>query len=354
MIECFGKMKKRSEGVDMKKRLLFGCAVLCAAVLAGCGKSEVKTDELSGYVQLGSIRDLGVVYEKTEVSEEDIEDAIREDLESMADYDDKKAPIEMGDTIQIRVMATGEDGEEIYDFADEPYEMTVGEAEWGEEFDELLVGKSAGDSGQVTYDYDADFEDMELAGHKVTLDYNIDMVCIVNLPELDEAFFKEMGYDDEESYRESIKKTLEEDNEYTDKQDYVQALLDVIKANSVFSDIPSSVLDYAKECVEGGYEGYADLVDCELEEVYDMLGVTKEDIEEEALDYAKDMIVLDAVRDSEGIELDSKTYDKMLSDFMAEEEYESMTEVYEYYDKSELEEMFIDELVKDYLVSINS
>jgi hypothetical protein len=44
----------------------------------------------------------------------------------------------------------------------------------------------------------------------------------------------------------------------------------------------------------------------------------------------------------------------MLKNFMDEEEYDSMSEVYEDYEKSELEDYFMEELVKDYLVSVNS
>ena len=63
---------------------------------------------------------------------------------------------------------------------------------------------------------------------------------------------------------------------------------------------------------------------------------------------------MDAIRESAGIELDEKTYDKMLKDLMDEEDYDSMTEVYEDYERSELEDYFLEELVKDYLVSANS
>ena len=338
----------------MKKKILGALAVICTVVCAGCGSGKVKTDDLAKYVKLGNIRDLGVEYVKTEVTDEDIDSAIEEELAGMADLEEKDSPAQRGDVIDIRMTVTSEDGEVLYDFSDDVYDMTIGEGEWGEEFDECLIGRSAGDSAQATFDYDEDFEDMLMCGHTVTFDYTIEKVYNATIPVLDDELLSEMGYESEEAYREYIRESLAEENEYDDRETYIQQLLEAVEQNSEFSDIPKSVLDYTGECVKAGYESYADMMSCDVEEVYSMMGVTDSDIEEESLSYAKELIIIDAIRVSEGIELDSATYDKKLKDFMDEEEYDNMTEVYEDYEKTELEELFMDELVKDYLVSINS
>ena len=338
----------------MKKRFLPGIIAVCCLLLSGCGQTGGKPGNLASYVKLGPIRDLGVEYVKTEITEEDMQEAIQEDLESMADYRDKSEPAEMGDMIDLLITATADNGEVLYDFSEDAYDMTIGDGDWGEEFDALLVGAKVGDSGQVTYTYDADFEDMVLCGHKVTLDYKVDRVYIAIVPELDEAFLTEMGYSSEDEYRNAVRKSLEEDNEYSDREEYIQELLDAVKESSEFSKIPKNVLDYAKACVKEGYEGYADMLGYELEDVYEMLEVSDDELTEESLDYAKDLIVIDAIRQSEGIEIDNDTYDKKLAVFMEEEDYDNITEVYEDYERSELEDLFLEEMVKDHLVEINS
>ena len=338
----------------MKKKLFIIFTILSVTLLSACGSSDGKNDNLAQYVKLGYYKDLDVEYVTTEITEEDIQDAIAEELEGMAEYTDKNTPAEMGDVIDIRVKATYESGEILYDFYDDAYDMTIGDEEWGKEFDELIVGCVPGDSGQVTYKFDEDFDDMIMCGHTVTLDYAVESVYNTEIPELNDALLSEMGYDSEEAYREYIVNMLKEDNEYTDRENFVQEILSVVKASSVFSDIPASVIKEARESVEEGYEAYADLVDCDVEDVYEMMGVTEDDLEKEALDYAKDMIVTDAIRVKEGIELDDDTYDKMLKDFMDEEEYDNITEVYEDYERSELESIFLDQLIKDFLVSSNS
>ena len=338
----------------MKKTKLLYMIPIIFVILTGCGASDGKPENLAQYVTLGKISDLGVEYVHTEITEEDIQTAMQEEIEGMADYVDKDGPIEMGDMIDIRVKATADDGEVLYDFSDDAYDMTLGEAEWGEEFDSFIIGKNAGDSGQFECVYDADFEDMILCGHTVTLDYSIERVYNAVIPELDDALLSEMGYESEEDFRQSMKQALEEEYEYDDRATYVQDLLNAVKEGSQFKTIPANVQQYARECVEAGYEDYADMMGYEEEDIYDMMGVSKDDLEKEALDYAKDIIIMDAIRVSENIKLDSATYDKMLKNFMDEEEYDSMSEVYEDYEKSELEDYFMEELVKDYLVSVNS
>ncbi|MCR4945629.1 MAG: hypothetical protein K5929_01635 [Lachnospiraceae bacterium] len=338
----------------MKKSKFLYIILAALTILPGCGSSEGKPDNLAQYVKLGNIENLGVEYVRTEITEEEMQEAIDSELEAVADYVDKDGPIEMGDMIDIRVKATSDDGEVLYDFSDDAYDMTLGEGEWGEAFDEYIVGKNVGDSGQVTYDYDEDFEDMVLCGHKVVLDYSIERVYNIVIPELNEESLSEMGFDSEDEFREYIKENLTEEHEYDDHETFVHDLLNAVIEGSEFSKIPSDVKKYARECVDAGYEDYADFMSCDTEDVYELLEVDEDDIEAEALEYAKELIVIDAIREKAGIVLDSSTYDKMLKDFMDEEEYGSMTEVYEDYEKSELEDYFMDELVKDYLVSVNS
>ncbi len=319
----------------MKLKRIAGCVLTAALVLSGCGEREI-----SSYVKLGSIENLDPEYAPIEVGDEDIDSAINDDLSNNADYAETDEPAEWGDYVQIYI--TAKTGDEIlYDYTGEDfYDMLIGDGDWGNEFDDYLVGKKKGDAGSVTVTYEDSFEDMQLAGYTVDLDYEIIEVDHVTEPALDDAFIKEMGCSSLEEYREVKREELQEEAEISNNDAYQAALLEALVNRSEFEAYPASLKEEATAAIEDEYQGFADMFGMELEDAYNTFGITSEVLEEEIDYYAKQRIVFAAVIKEYGISISDEEYEKMLSQFAADEDYDSVEEVLDEYEESELREYF--------------
>ena len=333
----------------MNKKIPILAVLVLGTLCAGCAGD---TDDFAHYVTLGSIDDLNPEFEETTITDEDVADAMKEELEADADYVKSDDPIDTGDYVMINMYVTS-GSEVLYDYTgDEYYDMVVGDNDWGEGFDEFLVGKSAGDSGVFECSYDSDFDDMNLAGRDVTIEYEIAEVDDIVSPDMAE-YIKEAGYENEEEFKESVRESLIEDAAEEDKESYRTALMEALIDISQFKDYPSSLKKEAKEVVESGYLSYADMFGMSLDELKEAFGITDEDIASEEEFYAKQMIALDALIKEYDITLSDEEYKKRLDDYAAEEEYDSADELLEDVTEDEMREYFLQQMAYELLESRN-
>lgn len=325
--------------------------VLCAyglILLTACGNEQ----DYSKYVTLGSLENLQKNLIIEEVDEQSLEDAKEEYLADYIEYKDATGKIKDGQMVNVSILVTS-DGEELYDFSDEPYEMTVGEEEFGEEFDTYLIGKEAGDAIDITITYDSDFDDAVMCGRTVDIQGTISGVTDVVMPTVDDAFIAEnFDFSSVEEWEEQIKSELEEQNELDAyeqmREDLLQQVIDASTINGYSKELYKQKLQDVKD----GYQSYADMFGCDVSEVYDMFGLTDEDIEKEALDSVNLTMVVNLIAQKEDLMLTQEEFEQKKEEFAFEQEYDSVEELLEDYDEEGLKEYFLQEEVKDYLESV--
>jgi trigger factor len=212
------------------------------------------------------------------------------------------------------------DGELLVDFSEEAgdtYDILLGYNEFGEEFDEKLLGVSKGDELSFTITYDEDYGDDDLAG--MTIDYQIQVESVLEeiLPELTEEFVQDtLGYTSEEELRSSVREELisyyNSDTAYYTKEDLLQQVVD----NSKFGDYSRELYDSAKESMDASYEAYEEWIGAStVEEVYEAFEMTDEDIENEVLSQVYRTIVVYAIAKEQGLELTDDQYQEGLESY---------------------------------------
>ena len=183
--------------------------MLCAgalAMLTACGD----TSDYSKYVTLGSLEHLQKNLTVETVDEQSMADAKEEALADYTEYEDATGRIKEGQMADVSIVVTS-DGEELYDFSDEPYEMTVGKEEFGAEFDTYLIGKEAGDAIDIEVSYDSSFDDGVLCGKTVEIKGSVAGIKDVVMPEVDDAFVKEnFGFSTVQEWEEQLRADIEE------------------------------------------------------------------------------------------------------------------------------------------------
>ncbi|MDY3818899.1 MAG: hypothetical protein SO019_07575 [Lachnospiraceae bacterium] len=325
--------------------------MLCAgalAMLTACGD----TSDYSKYVTLGSLEHLQKNLTVETVDEQSMADAKEEALADYTEYEDATGRIKEGQMADVSIVVTS-DGEELYDFSDEPYEMTVGKEEFGAEFDTYLIGKEAGDAIDIEVSYDSSFDDGVLCGKTVEIKGSVAGIKDVVMPEVDDAFVKEnFGFSTVQEWEEQLRADIEEQKQQEAQEMMREDLLQQAIDASDISGYPKNLYKQKLQEVKDGYQSYADMFGCDVSEVYDTFGLTEEDIEKEALDNVEMTMVVSMIAQKEDLMLTDEELQQKKEAYAAEQEYDSVEDLLEDYEETGLEEYFLQEKVKDYLESV--
>lgn len=339
-------MKERIT-MKTKKHAIMLCAG-ALAMLTACGD----TSDYSKYVTLGSLEHLQKNLTVETVDEQSMADAKEEALADYTEYEDATGRIREGQMADVSIVVTS-DGEELYDFSDEPYEMTVGKEEFGAEFDTYLIGKEAGDAIDIEVSYDSSFDDGVLCGKTVEIKGSVAGIKDVVMPEVDDAFVKEnFGFSTVQEWEEQLRADIEEQKQQEAQEMMREDLLQQAIDASDISGYPKNLYKQKLQEVKDGYQSYADMFGCDVSEVYDTFGLTEEDIEKEALDNVEMTMVVSMIAQKEDLMLTDEELQQKKEAYAAEQEYDSVEDLLEDYEETGLEEYFLQEKVKDYLESV--
>lgn len=339
----------KKERITMKTKKL--AIMLCAgalAMLTACGD----TSDYSKYVTLGSLENLQKNLTMEAVDEQSLADAREEALADYVEYQGATGKIKEGQMVEVSILVTS-DGEELYDFSDEPYEMTVGKEEFGAEFDAYLIGKETGDAIDIEVSYDSSFEDGVLCGKTVRIEGSVAGINDVVKPVLDDTFVKEnFGFSSVEEWEEQLESDLEEQREQEAREEMREDLLQQVIDASDITGYPKDLYKQKLQEVRDGYKSYADMFGCDVSEIYDTFGLTEEDIAKEAQDSVELTMIVSMIAQKEDLMLTAEEIQQKKEEYAAEQEYDSVEELMEDYEEAGLEEYFLQEKVKDYLESV--
>ena len=229
-------------------------------------------------------------------TEEVTEDEIEEELHSLREENGQLVPKEEG------VVEAG-DHVTVSDADGNTQEVEVSEDE--DNPTSSLIGKSEGDEVEVSSEA-AEAEEIEL---------EISDIKALKLPELDDEFAKDLGYDDLESLRTEIKSDLFEQKEEERTDEIGDLILEKIIEKNDFSPpkkmLEKIVNDKVEETKEQiGSESFESLLEQEGKTEQDW----KNDVEESTEKQLKQRLVLDKIAHLEGIELSDEEFEKELEE----------------------------------------
>ena len=117
-------------------------------------------------------------------------------------------------------------------------------------FEDALLGASAGDTRTIPLTFPEDYENRELAGRDASFEVTVKEVKLKELPDVDEDFATDVGFDDLDELREDIRGRLTEVEEARIETEFRQAALDAAVAQSKVAVTPELVKARAHEMWE--------------------------------------------------------------------------------------------------------
>lgn len=135
----------------------------------------------------------------------------------------------------------------------ENYPLVLGSGTFIPGFEEQLVGKKAGESLDVTVTFPQEYHSADLAGKEALFKVEIRDVKRKELPEVDDEFAKDLGFDDLAALNKDIKAKLKERKEQELKSAAEQKIVDaVVDATDI--DIPQQMIIERSQELKQNYE----------------------------------------------------------------------------------------------------
>lgn len=367
----------------MKKKTVVAMLALCMALsAAACGKESskkepsdtqdtadtqeektaekesseeeiriVSVDDVSDYVKIGKYIGLELDRYSTNVTDEYVETQIGVQLEDAA-TEVADGTVQAKDTIRINYSSTS-DGEAVADGTVEDYDLLIGNAVFGEDFDNAMIGMKPGETKDVSITYADDYYDEDVAGK--TVDYTVTLQTITRAAELTDDWVKaNTDYQTVDEYRAGVKAELEQyEKDNADLALYADAWDQVVE-DSEIKDVPEEDLNKEEAEYKNLNEKYLAEAGTTLEDFLEAQGMDNEDYEEECLTYALEKVeqnlIVQGIMDAEGLSLDDDVCEELKSLLLQNYGYESMDDLIDYYGEDEVNESLALLRVERYIV----
>lgn len=351
-------INRRDKELIMKKRLT--ALLLCVAMIAsisGCGKEESTASAdieytAGDYVTLGDYMNLKITMkEEYVITDEDVQEYIEEKiLAAYPKYNDTdKTTVEKGDYVNIDYQGTTDGGETYPDsMTAAGHVLEIGSGSFIDGFEDGLIGANVGDERELNLTFPENYNP-DVAGK--------DVVFTVTVNKIVEA--EEVTYDTmTDEYvagmaAQTGMKCTTVDELKEDVQSYLQsvanasmqnvlstAVMDKLMTICPVSELPEGLLEARKAEVLKQYEDANVKDDSTLEEY--ITETKKQDYDEFLAqieeDVKKDLelqLVLEAIVDKEGIELDEEGFETYIDNLLQGTGVADRPSLFKYYGGTE-------------------
>ena len=265
-------------------------------------------------VTLGAYKNLKIKKEKVEVTDEEVEHEIEHMRSHLADIAPKKGAAQNGDTVVIDFTGIV-DGKEIEGGKGENYPLELGSHSFIPGFEEALVGVKAGDKKELNLKFPDNYVE-DLKGKDVTFKVTVNEVKTRVLPEMNEDFFKDLGYNDiktEAELKNKVKEELLHEKEHHADDEFVEKCLEKAAENMKIEINPEIIDDEVHRMIEQ-YAEQLKMQGMNIEDFYRMTGSTHEDLHKQMAPEAEKRVkyryLIEAVADKENINPTDEEVDK--------------------------------------------
>ena len=317
-------------------------------------KSASFTFKVRNYpvVTLGEYKGLKAPKAKVEISEDDITAEVDKIRKRNARKVDVDREARNGDTVNIDFEGTL-DGVSFDGGKADSYELELGSKSFVPGFEEQIVGMKSGEEKDIDITFPDDYYE-NLAGKAVVFHIKLNSVTYLELPEADDEFAKDVGYDTLDEYRQSIREDLEKKaNEDAETKFRGEILRQACENMQV--DIPDIMIDEQVEKMIRDYGANMglDVYSMDREQLYSMLGITDEIVEgslkQGAEIQVKTDLLIDAVAKAEDIKFTEEEAEAYIQK-VAEDTKSTVEDIKRYFGEEYISEQHIKEAATELLM----
>lgn len=200
------------------------------------------TFEVFPQIELSALDGLEVEKQETEISETDIDEMVENLRAQRVDWKVVQRKSMEGDKITLDFEGSIK-GESIEGGSGQDTEIVIGSGQMLEDFENNLIGLTAGEEKTFKLKFPKDYQASEIAGKKADFTIRIKEVAQQELPEIDAEFVKGFGIEsgDIESFRQDVRKNMEREAKSMIESDVKQQIMErLLDTNPI--EVPSALI----------------------------------------------------------------------------------------------------------------
>lgn len=199
-------------------------------------------------IEISDYKGIAVPAEEITVENQEVEEVLETLRQRSSDYVPVDKPAAVGDLVTIEFVPIGEDGLPDEKRRAKNFPVQLGSGEIFPDFENALIGKKAGESGQVEISYPEDFEPKRLAGKKIGYGFTVIEVRERRVPELDDALASKIDerFSTLDSLREDIRTRLVEEKKHEAQRRRQERAIDILIEKHPF-DVPRTMRERLKK-----------------------------------------------------------------------------------------------------------
>ncbi|HDA2491243.1 TPA: trigger factor [Staphylococcus aureus] len=268
-------------------------------------------------VKLGDYKGLEIEKQETELSDDELQEAIDHSLGHLAEMVVKEdGVVENGDTVNIDFSGSV-DGEEFEGGQAEGYDLEIGSGSFIPSFEEQLEGMKVDEEKDVVVTFPEEYHAEELAGKEATFKTKVNEIKFKEVPELTDEIANELDAEANtvDEYKENLRKRLAEqkatDAENVEKEEAITKATD-----NTTIDIPEAMVNTELDRMVSEFAQRIQQQGLDLQTYFQISGQDESQLREQMKDDAeqrvKTNLTLTAIAEAEKIEATDEDIDKEL------------------------------------------
>ncbi|MBF0430656.1 MAG: trigger factor [Fibrobacteria bacterium] len=256
--------------------------------------------EVDQEIEINEYKELNVKPDEIEpISDEEVEDQINMYKKGLAKEEVKDGPGVEGDIVIGEYEAIKLDGAE-QDLKDQKdFRVEIGKDKIAE-FNKTFQGAKSGETKNITVNYPADHDDVQLAGKKGEYQVKIKEIKTRVEPEMDDEFAKKLNFDSMDALKGDIRKNMEQSRRFgTENKAHREAIEKIIEKHPF--DVPKAKV---KQYIEYGQK----------QQNGQMAGKSQEELEKEAEFALKRYRIIDQIAKKENIKATQAEVDEKITE----------------------------------------
>lgn len=305
------------------------------------------------YVELGEYKGLTVEVSPTTVTDDEVLKQIRANAGSDILEEVTEGTVEEGDTANIDYEGKL-DGEAFDGGTAKDTDLEIGSGTFIPGFEDGLIGVKIGDTVDLPLTFPENYTE-ELAGKDVV--FTVTVNSVKRMPELTDDLVNQITdgeYTDVDSYKESVRKDLEDAKVASRPSEINNSLLTQIAATSTIKEYPQELVDYAANNMKNYYKQQAESSNMEFADFLSTYFSMDEDTFNEQVELVvkqnlRAELYLKAIAEAEGIELTDEEYEAKCEEFAENYGYDSVEKFKAAYTEDEIRLSALEDKVLEFL-----
>lgn len=283
----------------------------------GAGQGLVVTVEafIVPEVVLGQYKGLDIQREDDSVSEDAIDGAIYEAQKRNArETEITDRPVQDDDIVTIDYMGTI-DGVPFEGGTAEKQKLTIGSGAFIPGFEEQMVGIGIDEEKDLQVTFPSDYHDEALAGKEAVFHVKVHGIRVREMPELDDEFAKDLGFETLDEYKTDIRAKLEAEAKKNADNTFENELVEAAAQNAQI-DVPPPMIEREIDSMMNDLAYQMAYRGISMEHFMQYTGQTMEELREQRRESAEKRVrvelVLHAIAEAENINPSQEEIDEVL------------------------------------------